>query len=257
MRPTIGISSSYPRLEDGRPHDDVGAYIEAVRRAGGEPELLENDRSHVDEVFERVHGIVAGGGRDLDVALYGGRRLPSVQEPDRPRDAFEVALLREARERGLPTLCICRGLQAANVAFGGTLIEDLQTELAERYALHHRQTREDGLERSDYAPEHVVSVEPASALARLLGTTRFVTNSMHHQAVREAAPDLRVVARTPDGVVEALDAGFPHPFFFAVQWHPEELAGDPVSVALFEGLIRAATDGALSPPVRSAGSESR
>jgi gamma-glutamyl-gamma-aminobutyrate hydrolase PuuD len=108
------------------------------------------------------------------------------------------------------------------------------------------------LERTEHAPEHVVTLEPQSALARLVGATAFATNSLHHQAVREPAPALRVAGRTPDGVIEALDANFAHPFFFMVQWHPEELVGDPVSSALFEGLVRAAA-GAAKAPVPSAG----
>jgi putative glutamine amidotransferase len=254
MRPKIGISSSHPRLDGGNVHADVLPYVEAVRRAGGEPVLLENDAARCAEILAEVDGVVASGGRDVGVALYGGRQLSSVSQPDAERDAFELALLRATRERSVPTLCICRGLQVANVAFGGTLIEDLPAELGANYTLHHRQTKEDGLERTEHAAEHVVTLEPQSALARLIGATAFATNSLHHQAVRDPASDLRVVGRTSDGVIEALDANFAHPFFFAVQWHPEELAGDLVSVALFEGLIRAA---AARPPVRSAGSESR
>jgi putative glutamine amidotransferase len=240
MQPKIGISSSHPQSENGAIHPDVLPYCEAVRRAGGEPVLLENDAARCAEILAAVDGVVASGGRDLGVGLYGGRALPAVQEPDVQRDAFELALLRAARERDVPTLCICRGLQVANVAFGGTLIEDLPAELGANYTLHHRQTKEDGLERTEQAPEHVVTLESDSALARLIGATSFATNSLHHQAVREPASDLRVVGRTYDGVVEALDARFAHPFFFAVQWHPEELSGDPASAALFEGLVRAA-----------------
>ncbi|MFY9780021.1 MAG: gamma-glutamyl-gamma-aminobutyrate hydrolase family protein [Candidatus Baltobacteraceae bacterium] len=256
MRPRIGISSSHPHLEDGKLHADVVRYAEAVSRAGGEPVLLENDAAACARILAGVDGILASGGCDVGVALYGGRPLPSVQEPDLARDAFELALLRAARAQGIPTLCICRGLQVANVAFGGTLIEDLPEELGASYTLHHRQTKEDGLERTEHAPEHVVTLEPHGALARLVGATSFATNSLHHQAVREPAPGLRVAGRTPDGVIEALDASFAHPFFFAVQWHPEELAGDPVSDALFAGLVRAAA-GAVKAPVRSAGPEFR
>jgi putative glutamine amidotransferase len=145
----------------------------------------------------------------------------------------------------VPALFVCRGLQVLNVALGGTLVEDLPSELASRYTLQHQQVREDGRERTEVAPEHVVAVEAGSALARLLGTTSFATNSMHHQAVRAVAPGLRAVARTPDGVIEALDAEFEHPFFFAVQWHPEELLEDPVSRKLFGGLASAARQAAL------------
>ncbi|MGP6156937.1 MAG: gamma-glutamyl-gamma-aminobutyrate hydrolase family protein [Vulcanimicrobiaceae bacterium] len=240
MQPRIGISSSHPRLEWGKYHKDVLPYIEAVRRAGAEAVLLENDAARCARSLAGVDGVIASGGADLGVALYGGRPLRSVSKPDSARDAFELALLRATRARLIPTLCICRGLQVANVAFGGTLIEDLPTELGANYTLHHRQTKEDNMERTEVAPEHVVTLEADSALAGLTGATTFATNSLHHQAVREPAPDLRVVGRTHDGVVEALEGRFEHPFFYAVQWHPEELDGDSVSLALFGGLVRAA-----------------
>jgi len=220
----------------------VVQYVDAVRRAGGTELLFENVLFSIDGYLGRVDGIVLSGGRDIDPALYGGRALPEVQEPDTARDAFEVALVKVARERGVPTLCVCRGMQLANVAFGGTLIEDLPLELGERYTLAHQQVNEDGLEREEYSPGHDVHVAPGSALATLLGTVSFATNSMHHQAVRDVAPGLRAVATTDDGVIEALDAEFEHPFFYAVQWHPEALPpGDPVSATLFGGLIRAAS----------------
>jgi len=242
LKPVIGISTSYPKLRDGAIDPNVLQYVDAVRRAGGTELLLENVLFSVDGYLARVDGIVLSGGRDIDPALYGGRALAEVQEPDLARDAFEVALVKAARERGVPTLCVCRGMQLANVAFGGSLIEDLPHELGERYTLAHQQVNEDGLEREEYAPGHEVRVAPGSALAALLGTTSFATNSMHHQAIRAVAPGLRVVATTDDGVIEALDAEFEHPFFHAVEWHPEALPPeDPVSAKLFGGLIRAAT----------------
>jgi putative glutamine amidotransferase len=242
LPPVIGISTSYPKLRDGAIDPNAVQYVEAVRRAGGTPVLFENVLFSIDGYLARVDGIMLSGGRDIDPALYGGRALAQVQAPDPGRDAFEVALVKAARERGVPTLCICRGLQLANVAFGGTLIEDLPHELGERYTLAHEQRSEEGLERDDYLPGHDVRVEPESALATLLGTTSFATNSMHHQAVRAVAPGLRAVATTGDGVIEALDAEFEHPFFYAVQWHPEALPPeDPVSERLFGGLIRAAS----------------
>jgi len=242
LKPVIGISTSYPNLRDGEIDPNVVQYVEAVRRAGGTELLLQNELFGIDGYLARVDGIVLSGGRDIDPALYGGQALPNVQPPDPARDAFEIALVKAARERGVPTLCICRGMQLANVAFGGTLIEDLPHERGERYTLAHQQVNENGLDREDYAPGHEVRVLPDSALARLLGTTSFAANSMHHQAVRDVAPGLRAVASTDDGVIEALDAEFEHPFFHAVEWHPEALPPeDPISARLFEGLIEAAS----------------
>jgi putative glutamine amidotransferase len=224
------VTSSLGDREGAREHDDVRAYVEAVERHRARAVPLRNDATSLEAALALVDGLLLSGGCDVDVALYGGRALPSVQAPDRERDAFEVAIVRAARDRGVPTLCVCRGMQVANVAFGGTLIEDLPRDLGH------------GLEHDGYAPEHEVRVEAHSALAGLLGATAFATNSTHHQAVRDVAPGLRAVASTGDGVIEALEAAFPHPFFFAVQWHPEELpADDPIALGLFRGLVAAAS----------------
>jgi putative glutamine amidotransferase len=241
----IGITASVPFKPDGSLGDDIVPYVRAVERTGARAVPFRNELERLEEQLAGVQGVILSGGADVGVEHYGGRALAEVQQPRPDRDAFELALVPILRERGIPTLCVCRGLQLVNVALGGTLIEHLPHELGERYVLHHQQVHEDGEDRSEVVAEHLVRVEPESALARLLGTTAFATNSMHHQAVREPAPELRVVARTPDGVVEALDARFEHPFFFAVQWHPEELTDEAVSAKLFEGLVGAALQASL------------
>ncbi len=237
----IGITSSIPWGPGGAVHEDVLPYVHAVERAGGAPVLLENDLHDVDEMLSMLEGVVLGGGVDMDPARYGGNpehsRKPSRYRPD--RDGFELALVRATRELGVPTLCICRGIQVANVAFGGTLIEDVRDELGPRYTIEHRQVDESGLDRSDYAPGHDVAIDPGSTLARVLGTASPRTNSMHHQALRAVGEGLTVVARTPDGIIEGVDAAFDHPFFVGVQWHPEELDDEP-SRRLFAALLGAA-----------------
>ncbi len=241
--PNIGITSSDSYAPDGSVHPDVIPYLRAVERAGGAPVLLANDPANIDELLATLGGVVLSGGVDVDPVRYGGK-------PDHPhsqagryrpeRDDFEIELARATRDLRVPTLCICRGLQVANVAFGGTLIEDLREELGERYTLNHRQTHENGQDRSDYTPGHDVKLDSKSALAALVGSATFATNSMHHQAIRQPGDGLVVIGRTSDGVIEAVDATFDHPFFFAVQWHPEELPGDAVTVRLFDGLMHSA-----------------
>jgi len=237
----IGITTSYPELVDGAPHRKVAPYVRAIERAGAVARLLPNDAGAVAVLLESLDGIVLGGGVDVDPVRYGGNPNHGNSEageyrPD--RDAFEIALARAARERRVPLLGICRGMQVVNVAFGGTLVEDLADHFGGA-GLNHLQTDEAGVERYDYAPGHEVTLAPSSALARLAGATAFGTNSMHHQAVRALAPGLVAVGHTRDGVVEAADATFDHPFFHLVQWHPEELDDAP-SRALFAGLARAA-----------------
>jgi putative glutamine amidotransferase len=237
----IGISTSYRPDRDFGPVGPAQTYAGAVRAFGGEPFFFANDLATLAAQLATCGGVVFSGGCDVDPMHYGGARLPSVDAPDAARDAFEIALALAVRARGVPTLGICRGLQVVNVAFGGTLIEDLPSHFGARYSLHHQQVKEDGREREDYLPGHLVSVEPASAFARLAGAQAFVTNSLHHQAVRVLAPGLRAVASTSDGTLEALEAEFDHPFFVGVQWHPELLSpSDPVSASLFLALVRAA-----------------
>ncbi len=237
----IGITSSVPRDAAGAVHEDVRPYVRAVERAGGEAVLLENVPGSPEAVLAALDGVIFSGGVDVDPVRYGGRaehsRKPKSYRP--ARDAFEIELIRAARAHLVPSLCICRGLQVANVAFGGTLIEDVRDELGARYTIEHRQTHDSGLDRTEYAPEHVVAIEPASVLARVLGTTAPRTNSMHHQALRAIGEGLAVVARTSDGIIEGVDATFDHPFFVAVQWHPEEL-DDDASRRLFAALVTAA-----------------
>jgi putative glutamine amidotransferase len=236
----IGITSSIPNDADPDSFEALQPYLQALRSAGAQPLALRNDFGRVEEYLAQVDGLLFSGGADVDAALYGGRG-ERVGKTNPARDAFEVQLIREARSRAVPTLCVCRGLQLANVAFGGTLIEDLEAEFGdEQYLIKHRQTKDNGQERTEYGIDHEVHIEPSSALARLLGTTQLPTNSLHHQAVRTPAPDLRPVAWTDEGVVEALDAAFEHPFFYCVQWHPEELVpGDGPARTLFESLVAA------------------
>ena len=243
MKPRIGLTSTHAFAADGSPHRGVVAYVRAIEKYGGEAILLENDASNVERAIARVDGVVLTGGVDVDPIRYGGNPEHSRNERDEyraERDDFEIALARRIRDRGIPTLGICRGLQIVNVAFGGTLIEDLADELGDASPIDHRQTNVAGIERTDYASGHDVEVTLGSALARLVGAQKFATNSIHHQAIRDVGDGLVVVGRTSDGVVEAVDAVLAHPFFFAVQWHPEEL-DDAVSQALFAGLIAAAS----------------
>lgn len=248
MRPRIGITYSYRAGEAGRSNGNVRQYEVAVRAAGGEPVLLANDAARAGEYLDGLDGLLLSGGTDVSAARYGEARHPKTQDPNNARDELEIRLTHGARERGLPTLAVCRGLQLVNVAFGGTLIQHLGDENGEAERLEHHQVDAGGHERYECLPEHDVRVERDSALARLLGAERFATNSMHHQAVREVAPALRAVAWTPDGVIEALDAAFAHPFFYAVQWHPEELHEDPQSAALFGGLVAASRRAASAAP---------
>jgi putative glutamine amidotransferase len=219
VRPLIGVTHSLDRKRNGEIIDEPKAYVAALERAGAQAEPLENDLTRLDEYLARLDGVVLSGGLDVAPERYGGSRDESVDPPNGARDEFEIALVRAARERGVPVFAICRGLQIANVAFGGTLFEDIP---------NHRDV------------SHGVQVASGSLLRDLAGEQP-LTNSYHHQSARAVAPDLVAVAHAEDGTIEALEARFDHPFFLAVQWHPELLAADPVSQRLFERFVTRST----------------
>jgi putative glutamine amidotransferase len=186
---------------------NINEYLEAIEEAGGEPVRLDPTENGV-AALERADGLLLTGGVDVDPARYGGSPSPLIDGVDAERDAFEIPMVIAARERGMPTLAICRGLQVANVALGGTLIVDIPTTLGARSTIPHERKRD-------------VTIESESRLAQIVGTTQLATGARHHQAVDRCADDLRVVGRTSDGIVEALEPRFASPFWLAVQWHPE------------------------------------
>jgi len=201
------------------------AYVHALDRAGlvplALPTLLAPER--VVLALESVRGLVLSGGEDVEPARYGASPHPKLEDRDPARDAAELALIAAARERRLPILAICRGIQILNVALGGTLYQDLDSERPGPIT-HANDSR------------HAVRVEPGSLLERTLGVRTTTVNSRHHQAIRDLAPGLRAVAWAEDGLIEAAEpADAAAPWTLAVQWHPEDLT----ERALFDGFARA------------------
>jgi putative glutamine amidotransferase len=179
-----------------------------VEEAGAVPLLL-TPTVHVDEVLDRVDALVLQGGGDVHPELYGHELHPETNTLDRRRDEFELALLRRARERVIPVLGICRGIQLVNVGYGGTLVQ----HLPDVTGLDHGR-----LDAWD-AVAHAIEIAPGSRLAQLMGTTGLEVNSVHHQALGRLGAGLRAVAWAEDGVVEAIE--HESEAVLAVQWHPE------------------------------------
>ncbi len=177
--------------------------------------------------------LLLGGGVDVDPARYGRPTLDNgTVEVDAERDALDFRLFEEARRTGVPVLGICRGLQVVNVALGGTLVQDIPSERPSPVV--HARTQAEKTRR-----DHRVEIAPGTRLALIAGAVEASVNSRHHQAIETVAPGLCVSAVAPDGMPEAVESAG-EPWLLAVQWHPENLAGDPVSQRLFEEFLRRA-----------------
>lgn len=228
----IGITSSVD--EEDRVQVPSG-YAAAVEAAGGIPVVLPVlAPEKAGEVLAHLQGLLLSGGVDVDPSHYGEDPLPGLGRVTPERDAFELALAREALALGVPVLGVCRGVQVLNVAAGGTLYQDLGSQMGN--VLKHRQ------EAPRWHESHSVRLDPGSRLAAILGVPEVRVNSFHHQAVREVAGGLRAVAWAPDGVIEAVEAtGTDHRFALGVQWHPEEMwRRHPLHLKPFAALVEAA-----------------
>ena len=229
----IGAAGKVSRLEvsfAGR------RYLDAVIRAGGEPvtlaprDLSADDARHV---LSRFDGLLLMGGADVDPELYGQDPHPRTYGVDRRNDEFEITLCRAADELRLPTLAVCRGMQVANVAFGGTLHQhladlDLSVEIA-----HGPQ----GFPSPPEGVEHPIDIAPGSLLAKVLdGHAVPPAISYHHQAVDRLGAGFTVSAWAEDGQVEAMERE--HGWFLCLQWHPEDTAQvDPAQQRLYDAFV--------------------
>jgi len=235
--PTIGITGTSCRGKHKLMMAAVAIrYVEAVRRGGALPLVIPPDTptEHIPALFDRIDGLVLSGGGDISPSLYGGEDSPAIHDVIPQRDTLEIALTQAAVERGLPFLGICRGIQVLNVALGGDLYTDIDTQTS----VTEKHNRDSTNERTLLA--HKVEILPSSRLAQILGGTEFEVNSLHHQSIRKLANRLKVVARSPEGIVEGVEV-IGHPFGIAVQWHPEWMEQDhPAMQALFRALAEAA-----------------
>ncbi|NTV62647.1 MAG: gamma-glutamyl-gamma-aminobutyrate hydrolase family protein [Oscillochloris sp.] len=237
-RPLIGISCMNSQDSQGgnlmavRP-----AYVRALEAAGGVPLLihLSDDLTMVRQLYDLCDGILLPGGDDVDPAYYNEEPHPALGDVDRQRDAVEIALARWSREDGTPLMGICRGIQVINVAFGGSLYQDIPCQLPT--AADHRANVK--LQRYDLGT-HPIALEPDSWLAEQLAGDVVQGNTMHHQALKDVAPGLRVVGQSPDGVIEAVE-GRGTQLVVAVQCHPEHLwaSAEPRWSRLFAGFVAA------------------
>ena len=238
MQPVIGITTRPKQVQTsgGDLYADTlqHTYRDAVAASGGIPLLLAPVADGtIDTLLDRLDGLVLTGGGDIHPRFYGSQINDEMYDIHESRDVFEMALARRAAARNMPTLAICRGMQVVNVAFGGSLIEDIPAEIGTRHAT---------LGEGAYERHQAVGLDETCNLAALFGDTQLKVNSIHHQSVRDVARGFRIVAWADDGVVEAIEAEGDWPLL-AVQWHPEYLhaGGDGDARILFDELVRLAT----------------
>jgi len=224
------------RLED---------YKQAILHAGGDVHIVESTMS-VTEALNGMDGLLLTGGDDIAPTRYGEEKHPAVMVVAPERDEFEIALVQEARKRDLPILAICRGVQVLNVAAGGSLVQDIPTQVTG--ALEHKQTVPP---HQPFDLAHEVWLEKDSLLTKLMrerlsDADSVEVNSRHHQAVKTLAHGFEVSATAPDGVIEAIEDPAAR-FCLGVQWHPENFWRTGEFRPLFEGFMEAANKVASGP----------
>lgn len=236
IRPRIGITMRL-ELETDRFYL-ARHYSEAVEAAGGVPVHISliPKRDYISAVVGELDGVLLpGSDSDIDPLRYGAEPHPHLGSVHPVKDETDLLVLEEVEKRGLPLLAICFGMQALNVARGGTLIQDIPSQLPS--AINHQQ----GTPRD--RPSHAVTLDATSLLSSLAQNSRALVNSHHHQAIEKVGRELIATAATSDGVVEAVEDSRPDRFVVGVQWHPEiGWQHDSLSQALFKRFIAAAKE---------------
>jgi len=236
--PIIGITAGHSQNEHGLLQIHLlRTYVDATIRAGGTPVIIppELPESNWKLLYDKLEGIIFSGGADIDPAIFHGVPHPAVHGLDHERDTLEIALMRYTVEDKKPFLAICRGFQVLNVALGGTLYTHLKDQLEK--SLQHDTPRE--RPRDNYLV-HDIQIEKNSHLAEIIGTSILKVNSWHHQGVKDIPSQLKITARTADGLVEAMELP-DSPFSIAVQWHPEWMQENEAMQKLFKAFIEASS----------------
>ncbi len=208
-------------------------YIQALRRAGARSVLLlPGEAAAPAELLARVDGLLLVGGGDVEPERYGQVSGDEIYGTEPDRDALEIDLLLAADRHDVPTLAICRGMQVMNVAFGGTLIQDLPSAGVTGH----------GAPSGEEHVRHDVKVTPGSRLAEAAGVETLTCSTHHHQGVDRLGGGLVATGWSEDGLVEAIERETG--WMLGVQWHPEDTASvDPSQQALFDAFVRRIREG--------------
>jgi putative glutamine amidotransferase len=242
MKPLIGITAGHV-LNQKHPHSpytyaQLHTYCEAVRQEGGIPVILpiSKNAEQVKDIFERLDGVMFAGGNDISSKLYG-EEPRDIRDSDEERDTHEVTLMKMCLAVNKPILTICRGMQMLNALRGGTLYQDIVTDVPG--ATNHDGHIKTGPERIS----HTLQIVPDTSLAGILGVAEIHANSYHHQAIKDLGDGLTINARAEDGIIEGVE-DMRHGYIMAVQPHPESMAvyKYPEWRPLFQSFVHAAAE---------------
>ena len=240
-KPRIGFPYRMRKEELTGEFNKLEPYMLALRAAGAEPVVLSLGLStdHIGKIAETLDGVLlTGSPADVEPSRFNAPRHSATSDPDVYRERTDWALLEHCFTEQKPLLAICYGIQSLNVFLQGSLVQDIPTEL--KSSLAH-ETDDEELEPEVF---HPATIAPGSALYRMSGAADEVrVNSSHHQSILEPGRDLRVIARAPDGVVEAVEWTGDSNWVLGVQWHPERMAAnDALAQSLFREFVRAARE---------------
>lgn len=232
--PIIGIAPSLEIYEKGPyiSQNKLGLncyYIEAISLAGGIPLILPivDHEEQFKKQMSLIDGLLLCGGDDVHPLFYGEEPQPALGSTFSERDRHELRLIEHVKKVGKPMLGICRGMQLLNVAFGGTLYQDIPQQFPAQDLCHLQNN-------APSTAEHKVLLTPGTLLHQIFDRSELHVNSLHHQGIKKLAPSLRASAHASDGMIEAVE-GTDGSFLLGIQWHPEQMiASQPAMQALFE-----------------------
>lgn len=217
MKPIIGIICGIKEIKlDGFSYDLSLYNVDAIKKSNGIPLILPYDINSIDNYLHLVDGLYFTGGQDVNPMYYNEDPHKNIGSIIPDRDLFEIELCKKAFEKKIPILGVCRGAQIINVACGGNLYQDLDSQLNN----HICHIQESPTPLSSYF--HLVDLSQNTIIESIFNTNKIHTNSYHHQSVKDIATDFIVSARTSDGVVEAIECTKDQ-FILGIQWHPERM----------------------------------
>ncbi|WP_262175753.1 gamma-glutamyl-gamma-aminobutyrate hydrolase family protein [Saccharococcus sp. Marseille-Q5394] len=233
MKPIIGITSNI----DSAAHTLQNTYIQAVIDGGGVPFIIPTGvESDVQQITTLLNGLIISGGGDMNPHLFNEEPWPELGNVTPERDSIEMELVRHMLKLDKPILGICRGHQVLNVALGGTLYQDIVSQVASPILQHDQKAKRE-------YQSHAVHIEKGTILESITTSDKIMVNSFHHQAVKDIPSPLVVSGKASDGIAEAVEST-DHHFVVGVQWHPESLMqnSDQVSRRLFEAYMKACVE---------------